>query len=442
MQTKTSKLREWWLTRTPKQRRLMVMGPAAAVVGGLLLWVASFDPAKLARRSHATTQPGNLLGTADSRSMTLASLEQALEEQRRSNEEMRRKILQLEEQVQTSRRDRSPPASAARQPSGPVPPSNARSYLEPSSGAGSSAQPQAGRPSVMPPPGVQPGPGGAPGPDASTPGAAASAQPTGNARRGAATAPAESNPRAAAIRRATPVVTPASTSADSKLEANAKPTDTSSMPAQTGVFVPAGSILTGVLLAGVDAPTGRLGRDDPVPVLARIKEEAILPNRFHANVRECFIVASAVGDLSSERAQLRSEAISCVRRDGGVIETRLAAYGVGEDGKAGLRGRLVSKQGQVISRALIAGFAEGMARAFTPSRIPVLSTSGRGGFEDIATAEIAEAGALSGIGSALDRLSQFYIRMAEQMFPVIEIDAGREVAFVVTMGGELMLMDP
>lgn len=238
------------------------------------------------------------------------------------------------------------------------------------------------------------------------------------------------------------MVTPASTSADSKLEANAKPTDTSSMPAQTGVFVPAGSILTGVLLAGVDAPTGRLGRDDPVPVLARIKEEAILPNRFHANVRECFIVASAVGDLSSERAQLRSEAISCVRRDGGVIETRLAAYGVGEDGKAGLRGRLVSKQGQVISRALIAGFAEGMARAFTPSRIPVLSTSGRGGFEDIATAEIAEAGALSGIGSALDRLSQFYIRMAEQMFPVIEIDAGREVAFVVTMGGELMLMDP
>lgn len=211
----------------------------------------------------------------------------------------------------------------------------------------------------------------------------------------------------------------------------------------TGVFIPAGAIFTGVLLTGVDAPTGRGVSGDPITVLARIKEQAILPNRFQADVRECFVLASVIGDLSSERAYLRGEAVSCVRRDGGVIETRLGMYGVGEDGKAGVRGRLVSKQAQVIARALIAGFAEGMARAFQPQRIPQLSTSGDGsGFQNFDSSQAAQAGAFGGMSSALDRLSQFYIRMAESMFPVIEVDADREISFVVTQGGELLLLDP
>ena len=51
---------------------------------------------------------------------------------------------------------------------------------------------------------------------------------------------------------------------------------------------------------------------------------------------------------------LRGETISCVREDGGVIETRLDSYAVGEDGKAGIRGRLVSKQGQLVAKSMMA----------------------------------------------------------------------------------------
>ncbi|PIV81625.1 conjugal transfer protein TraB, partial [bacterium CG17_big_fil_post_rev_8_21_14_2_50_64_8] len=46
---------------------------------------------------------------------------------------------------------------------------------------------------------------------------------------------------------------------------------------------------------------------------------------------------------ATERAQLRTETLSCVREDGRVIEAELEGYAVGEDGKVGMRGRLVSK---------------------------------------------------------------------------------------------------
>ena len=68
-------------------------------------------------------------------------------------------------------------------------------------------------------------------------------------------------------------------------------------------------------------------------------------------------------DLASERAYLRTEPITCIREDGGAIEVPLDAYAVGEDGKVGVRGRLVNNQSV---RRL------GTARAPQPSRRPAL----------------------------------------------------------------------
>lgn len=424
-----SKLKNWWASRTPKQRRMAVVMPVTAVLLLLLLWVASIDPNTLIRKQGKVESSGNLLGSADSRSMTLSSLQEQLSELRRNNDVLLRKQAEMEERLKAAQAD------ARRGGSGSATPrTNAQSYLGDTGGSTTPAN-RGPRPAVLPPPTSAPIQSSQGGPGPSSASGPSTSRSTGPNRRGQGNAASEQPPRAAPIRRVPAPV--------DHVEEDLIELDSSVAPeVSSGVFIPAGSIFTGVLLAGVDAPTGRGSTGDPIPVLARVKEQAILPNRFQADVRECFIVASAIGDLSSERAQLRSEALSCVRHDGGVIETRLAMYGVGEDGKAGVRGRLVSKQGQVISRALIAGFADGMARAFAPQRIPVISTSGQGGFQTIDGSEAFQAGALGGVGSALERLSQFYIRMAESMFPVIEVDAGREVSFVVTQGGEVMLLDP
>ncbi|WP_445369502.1 TraB/VirB10 family protein [Methylomonas sp. BW4-1] len=233
---------------------------------------------------------------------------------------------------------------------------------------------------------------------------------------------------------------------------DAAPTNThgQSQPshANSDVFIPAGSILTGVLLNGLDAPTGRKAKKEPMPVLFRIKKEAILPNRFHADVRECFLLAAGFGDLSAERAYFRGETFSCVRQDGGVIEVPMNAYATGEDGKNGVRGRVVSKQGALLAQSMMAGFLRGFSDAFGRNQIPVLMTGGIGAlsgttpFQSAFSSQSMEGGALRGAGFAMERLSHFYMDMAEEIYPVIEVDATRQVNFIVQKGTALKLKSP
>ncbi|MDI2144966.1 pilus assembly protein [Pseudomonas sp. ITA] len=217
------------------------------------------------------------------------------------------------------------------------------------------------------------------------------------------------------------------------------------------VFLPAGSIMSGALITGLDAPTGTKARQDPFPVLLRIKKEAVLPNRFRADVRECFLIASAFGDMSSERAYMRAETISCVRDDGGVIETGMDAYASGEDGKAGVRGRLISKQGAILARSLAAGFMQGVSEAFSVRQVPSINVTGTGSssgnkgvvdpvYEQAFNSQALQGAAIGGTGKALERIADFYLEMAENLYPVIEVDAAREVDFIVKKGVQLKLM--
>jgi len=196
-------------------------------------------------------------------------------------------------------------------------------------------------------------------------------------------------------------------------------------------YLPAGAILQGVLLSGVDAPSGKAAMKDPIPVLMRVKLDAILPNRYRADIKECFTLLEAVGDLASERAMMRAITMSCVRRDRSIIEVPLAGYAVGEDGRAGLRGDVVTKQGAVLGRAMIAGFADGLARAFGGG-----STFSFGGSPGVSSADL-ERGAIGGASSALDRVSQWYLERADELHPTINIDSGRQITVVLTRGREL-----
>lgn len=207
---------------------------------------------------------------------------------------------------------------------------------------------------------------------------------------------------------------------------------------ESKVIIPAGSILSGVLLNGMDAPTSQRARQDPQPVLVRIKREAILPNRYRSDIRECFLIASGYGDMSSERAYLRSETLACIRNDRKVLETQINSYAVGEDGKVGIRGRLVSKQGRVLANAMLAGFAKGISQIFGRQQVPVVVTSAQQSapFQQILSADAAQAAAVKGVGEAMETLARFYLDMAENLFPVIEVDAGRKVEFIVNQGFE------
>jgi conjugal transfer pilus assembly protein TraB len=209
--------------------------------------------------------------------------------------------------------------------------------------------------------------------------------------------------------------------------------DPKNVPKTTQNYLPSGMFGQAVVLSGLDAPTGGQAQSNPHPVLLQLRDLAVLPNKYRYDWKNCMITGAGYGDISSERAYIRTESLSCVSKDGKVLDVPIKGYIAGEDGKAGMRGRLVSKQGQALANGLLAGVVSGIGTGLERSST-IQSVSPLGSTTTVKSGDEYKAGIGSGVGRALDRLANYYISLAEKMFPVIEIDAGRVVDVVLTKG--------
>ena len=203
-------------------------------------------------------------------------------------------------------------------------------------------------------------------------------------------------------------------------------------------WLPSGSFVPGVLVSGLDAPTGTASSRNPHPVLIHLVETSRIPNLRRMDIARCHVTGAGYGQLASERAHVRLERIACVLRSGDVIDTKIKGYVAGEDGKTGIRGRLVSKQGKILLRGLLSGFASGFGGAVESSN----STAGvvAGGTFTVSrrsSQDLVKTGIGGGTGKAGKLLAEYYLKLAEEVFPVIEIDAGRRVDVIITEGTEL-----
>lgn len=209
--------------------------------------------------------------------------------------------------------------------------------------------------------------------------------------------------------------------------------DPKNIPKTTQNYFPSGMFGRAVVLSGLDAPTGGQAQSNPHPVLLQLQDLAVLPNAYRYDWKQCMVTASGYGDISSERAYIRTESLSCVAKDGRVLDVPLKGYVAGEDGKAGMRGRLVSKQGQALANALLAGVVSGIGQGLEKSS-QTTSVSPLGSTSTTKPGAEYQAGIGAGVGRGLERLSNYYIQLAEKMFPVIEVDAGRVVDVILTKG--------
>ena len=198
-------------------------------------------------------------------------------------------------------------------------------------------------------------------------------------------------------------------------------------------YIPAGSFLRAINLTGIDAPTGGQAQSNPHPLLFRVVDFAQLPNNFKADYKECFITAAGHGDISSERAMVRLDKLSCISKDGGAVDADIKGYVSDETGKNGMKGRLVSKQGQVIANAILAGVASGIGSAFSNSSTTSTQTA-LGTTQSVNPSESLKYGLGQGANKGFDRLAQYYITLADKLHPVVEVDSGRQVDIVFLQG--------
>jgi hypothetical protein len=205
-------------------------------------------------------------------------------------------------------------------------------------------------------------------------------------------------------------------------------------------IIPAGSILSGVLVSGVDMPTSTASRKDPIPVFVRLSGQALLPNRERVNVDGCVVVTSGYGDMSTERIYLRSNSISCINADGRVTETGLNSTIVStQDAMAGIRGQLVSRSSKLIGNSLLAGTLSGLSQGLTPKPLNSFTDQGDENqvFQYSSLSDVANFGAMSGASTALEKIADYYIELAEKAQPVISVRAGAEVDLMLTTGLKL-----
>ena len=214
---------------------------------------------------------------------------------------------------------------------------------------------------------------------------------------------------------------------------NNKPTKTNSNKPSS--LIPPGSFVTAVLLTGADVPTSGGGATGTIPVLLRVVKDVQMPNLWKEDIKSCFLLGDATGSLSAERAYIRVTKLSCITRSGKRVETSVKGYVTGSDGKVGLSGRVVSKQGAMLARSLMAGFLQGIGRAFAQSET-TSSISALGTTQSVApdANTLARYSLGQGIASATNQVAKFYLKMANQMFPVIEVNAGRPVDVVFLEG--------
>ena len=224
---------------------------------------------------------------------------------------------------------------------------------------------------------------------------------------------------------------------DEKARKFATTSATGAAKAEPIQFLPAGSFIRVAMLNGMDAPTGGQAQSNPLPLALHVVDIANLANKHRLDIRDCRVIAAGWGDLSSERMMARSETLTCIL-NGEAIEAPIKGQLIGEDGKAGVRGRLVTKQGQILANALLAGGLSSIGKAFQQSA--TVSTTGAAGIsETVDPGKVGQAALGGGIGLAGQMLAQYYLKAADKLFPVIETDGGRVVELMITKGVVLNL---
>lgn len=221
------------------------------------------------------------------------------------------------------------------------------------------------------------------------------------------------------------------------VEAPSPPVEPKSPAKKSRNYLPI-SIVKATTLTGIHAVVSEQGMSNPQPVILRISKPAILPNRIRKNITGCFVIAEGFGSLATERVELRTRTISCLSADGrAVIEEPVKGFVVDGDGNLGLSGRVVARFGSALARNALAGFFEGVGQLTADSTQTTTTDITGQKTQQVGANDIAKGSLGKGLQKATGEVGKFYLDLAKQSLPVVEILPGKKVDIVITEGMEL-----
>lgn len=203
-------------------------------------------------------------------------------------------------------------------------------------------------------------------------------------------------------------------------------------------YLPPNAYVRARVLVGADATVGANAQANPKPVEFRIVGPAYSASRdgrrLATDVEGCIVNGAAVGELSTEKVYVKLQKMTCPDGANRVVVANVQGY-LAYKGKAGVRGRVVSREGDLVMQALLAGVAGGFGRGFSANANSKFRTIGIGSTDQtLSGEEILTGGLGQGVATAADTVSDYLIERAEQYQPVIEMPTGIEVELVFLNG--------
>lgn len=203
-------------------------------------------------------------------------------------------------------------------------------------------------------------------------------------------------------------------------------------PAFSFPYIPSGSYAESVVIEGADANAAVTGSQNTSPMQLRLTGKIQMPNDREADFTGCFVTLEAYGDVSSERAEVRTRKLSCnIGKD--VIDQKIEGH-VSFMGKNGIKGEVVMRNGKVLGFAWGAGFLSGIGKGIESAGS---TTVGVGATASPGAGDIMKSGIGGGTSEAAKTLSEYYIKRAEHYHEVIPIGAGNEVTLVFNDGFQI-----
>ncbi|NRD89596.1 conjugal transfer protein TraB [Sphingopyxis sp. BSNA05] len=204
-------------------------------------------------------------------------------------------------------------------------------------------------------------------------------------------------------------------------------------------YLPPNSYAPAKVIVGVDASVGVASQSDPLPVVLRITGPArsVVKNGklLTTNITGCIVNGAARGDLSAEKVYVKLARMTCNQPGGRVAVSEVKGF-ISFAGKSGVRGRVVSREGSLVSQALLAGIVGGFGRGFSANANGIFSgqIGANGKRDSLSGADILTGGLGQGAGDAADTVSKYLIERAEQYQPVVEMPTGIDVEIVFLDG--------
>ena len=201
-------------------------------------------------------------------------------------------------------------------------------------------------------------------------------------------------------------------------------------------FYLSGGFVKATLLTGGDYHTMSEGDKETIPVTLSIDSKLVTPNNEKYDLRDCFVTGPAKADFTTKTAYITVSNIQChLTDDEGkkyAINETIEGWVFDENGEYGAEGRLITKEGEIIAKALpLAILQTGMEVLTNRSQ----QNTGADGVVSFSGASVA-----SNAGQTImDKIGDKWLKYIDGLNPKVNLRPGRELIVQFKGGNKLKI---